>query len=104
MNYAYLIIITNEKIKLDNKLDVLYFNSSFSLIDDCHLQINNEIFEFEYLIYSSKVAVNYTAENYLMMENNIPITNFYYQTSKENIYYITEENLKEKIEEIINSE
>ena len=40
----------------------------------------------------------------LMFENNIPITNFYHQTSLENIYYITEDNLEQKVNDIIDNE
>lgn len=104
MNYYYLIIITKEKVKLSFNLDVHFINNSFTLIDDHHLLYNDETYEFEYLIYSNKIDTKYQKENLLLKENNIPVTNFYYQTTLENIYYINEENLEQKINEIIENE
>lgn len=102
--YYYLLIATKEKLNLDSSLDVLYINDNFTLIDDHHLKYGDQIFEFEYLIYSNNLIVTYQKPNLLLMENNIPITNYYYQTSIENIYYVTEQNLKNKILDIINNE
>ena len=102
--YYYLIIATLNKISLNKQLDALFINNDFTLIDDHHLLYNNEIIEFEYLIYSNKLNVTYQKPNMLIFEHNIPITNFYYQTSLENIYFITEDNLEQKILDIINNE
>ncbi|MBR6517276.1 MAG: hypothetical protein IKT40_10620 [Bacilli bacterium] len=104
MTYNYLVIITLQEVKPIENMDILYLNNPFIFIDENHIQINDEIIEFEYLIYSNKIDVNFTDESMLLMENNIPVTNFFYQTTKENIYYITEENLEEKINEIIYNE
>lgn len=104
MTYNYLVIITLQEVKPIENMDILYLNNSFIFIDENHIQVNDEIIEFEYLIYSNKIDVNFTDESMLLMENNIPVTNFFYQTTKENIYYITEENLEEKINEIIYNE
>jgi hypothetical protein len=104
MTYNYLVIITLQKVKPIENMDILYLNNPFIFIDENHIQVNDEIIEFEYLIYSNKIDVNFTDESMLLMENNIPVTNFFYQTTKENIYYITEENLEEKINEIIYNE
>lgn len=104
MTYNYLVIITLQEVKPIENMDILYLNNPFIFIDENHIQVNDEIIEFEYLIYSNKIDVNFTDESMLLMENNIPVTNFFYQTTKENIYYITEENLEEKINEIIYNE
>ena len=104
MTYNYLVIITLQEVKPIENMDILYLNNPFKFIDENHIQVNDEIIEFEYLIYSNKIDVNFTDESMLLMENNIPVTNFFYQTTKENIYYITEENLEEKINEIIYNE
>ena len=45
MNYFYLIIVTKEKVQLDNNLDVFYINDECTLIDDHHINYQNEIFE-----------------------------------------------------------
>lgn len=104
MTYNYLVIITLQEVKPIENMDILYLNNPFMFIDENHIQVNDEIIEFEYLIYSNKIDVNFTDESMLLMENNIPVTNFFYQTTKENIYYITEENLEVKINEIIYNE
>jgi hypothetical protein len=104
MTYNYLVIITLQEVKPIENMDILYLNNPFIFIDENHIQVNDEIIEFEYLIYSNKIDVNFTDESMLLMENNIPVTNFFYQTTKENIYFITEENLEEKINEIIYNE
>lgn len=104
MTYNYLVIITLQKIKPITNMDILYLNQAFKFIDDQHIQVNDEIIEFEYLIYSNKIDVNFNDENMLLTENNFPVTNYFYQTTKENIYYITEDNLEKKINEIIYNE
>ena len=55
MNYFYLIIVTKEKVQLDYNLDVFYINEECTLIDDHHINYQNEILEFEYLIYSKAI-------------------------------------------------
>ena len=104
MNYFYLIIVTKEKVQLDYNLDVFYINNKCTLIDDHHINYQNEIFEFEYLIYTNKAELSFKDNNLIIKENNIPITNFYFQTSLEHIYYITEDNLNKKIIDIIENE
>ena len=91
--YYYLLIAISKEITLKQQLDVLFIRNDFIFIDDHHIKYNNEIIEFEYLIYSNELNVTFEKKNMLMFENNIPITNFYHQTSLENIYYITEDNL-----------
>lgn len=102
--YYYLVIATSNKVSINNQLDALFLKEDFILIDDHHLKYKNEIVEFEYLIYSNKSNITYNNENILLFENNIPVTNFYYQTTLENIYFIIEDNLEQKINDIINNE
>ena len=102
--YFYLIIATKQTLDLNLSIDIKYVNDDFTLIDEHHLKYQDKVFEFEYLIYSNELNIQYEKQNLLMFENNIPITNFYHQTSIENIYHITETNLKDKILEIINNE
>jgi hypothetical protein len=101
MKYYYLIIITKGKVNLDENLDVLLINESCELVDDKHIKYNNDIYEFEYLIYSNLVDIKNT---FVVCENEIPITNYYHQTSLDHIYYINEDNLQETINDIINNE
>lgn len=101
MKYFYLIIVAKGNVHVDDSIDCLIINSDCTLIDDKHLICNNKTYEFEYLIYSNELTIT---NSLVMLENNIPITNYYYQTSLEHIYYITEDNLQEKIDDIINNE
>ncbi len=100
MNYYDLIIITKEAVRLNQKYDCLITNRDFVLIDEHHLSIDHLEIEFNYLIYSKDIKVEY-ANNLLLLENMIPVTNFFYQTSLENIYYINNENINDIINEII---
>lgn len=104
MNYYYLIIATKEKIKLNLSLDVLYINNDFIIVDDHHIKYEDKLIEFEYMIYSNLLKINYEKSNLILLEDMQPITNFYHQTSIENIYFITEENTQSKILDIINNE
>ncbi len=99
MNYYDLIIITKRKIILNKTYDCFITNKDFKLIDEHHLIINNIEYEFNYLIYSYDINVTYN--NLLLLDNDIPVTNFFYQTSLENIYYIHKENINEVINEIL---
>lgn len=101
MNYYDLIIITKSDIMIKKNYDYFITNQSFSLLDEHHLAINQTIYEFNYLIFSKEIEVEYP-NNLILLENSIPVTNFYYQTSLENIYYINKENINHIINEIIN--
>lgn len=102
--YYYLIIAASHNVSINSQLDALFITEDFIFIDDHHLKYKNEIIEFEYLIYTNKLNVTYNNKKILLFENNIPITNFYHQTTLENIYYVTEDNLEQKINDIINNE
>lgn len=101
---TYLLIITKNKPNIKYNIDYEYLNDNFILIDENHLKINNIIYEFTYLIYSKEINVNYDSM-FLMMEDGLPITNYFHQTSVENIIFLKEENnlddiINELIEEI----
>ena len=102
--YYYLIIAASYNVSINNQLDAIFITEDFILIDENHLKYKNEIIEFEYLIYTNKLNITYKNKNILLFENNIPVTNFYHQTTLENIYFITEDNLEQKINDIINNE
>lgn len=101
MNYYDLIIITKSEIIINKNYDCFITNQNFSLLDEHHLTINQTIYEFNYLIFSKEIEAKYP-NNLILLENNIPVTNYYYQTSLENIYYIHKENINHIINEIIN--
>lgn len=101
MQYFDLIIITKNKITIQLPIDYLLINDDFILLDEHHIKINQQIYEFNYLIYTADLQVKYENIN-ILLEENIPVVNFFYQTSIENIYYINKDNYQEIINEIIN--
>jgi hypothetical protein len=98
---TYLLIITKEKINIPSSIEYLHIDCDFTFIDDATIKIDNDIYSFTYLIYSNKINVTYPASEIMILENGIPLTNWLYQTSIENIYYLTENNLQDKINEIL---
>lgn len=102
MQYFDLIIITKHKIEIKLNLDYKLIFEDFSFIDEHHLKVNDTIFEFNYLIYTKDLNVYYPSDNFILIEDDIPITNFFYQTSLEHIYYINKEDIVNIIIEIIN--
>lgn len=99
MHYE-LIIISKNKIKNCTSLNI---NETVTLIDDCHLMYNNEEISFDYLIYSDIFLVLNQKLIGILTESKIPVTNFYKQTSVENIYFCKEDEIEETILGIYNS-
>lgn len=102
--YAYLLIITKGTPNILTNVDYLLLHDNFTFLDDCHIKVNNKVIEFCYLIYSNLINVTYPTTSFIISENDIPLTNWIYQTSIENIYYINEVNLNEVVNEIISCE
>lgn len=103
MNYFYLIIVCKQDFSVPENYDAVILHDDFKFIDDCNLEMNGKRYEFSYLIYTDKINVNYNNTNFIMCENNLPLTNWLYQTSSENIFYVTEDRFKEKVKEILES-
>lgn len=101
MEYYNLLIFTKNKLQLSSNYDHLILSDDFTFIDESHILVNDKTLEFTYLIYSNEFSVNYPTNSFILMEDNIPVTNFLHQTTLENIYYINNDSV-ESILEIIN--
>lgn len=79
-----MIIIISKKII--SKEGTLTINQEVELISDYSLLFNNQIIDFDYLISDDyKLLKNLDKAN-ILLDEGIPVTNFYQQTSKEHIY------------------
>lgn len=70
-------------------------NTKVKLLDDCHLQINEDIITFDYLIITDITLVEGYKEIGILTESKIPVTNYDKQTSVENIYYCKEQDIND---------
>ncbi|HHX00228.1 MAG TPA: hypothetical protein GX740_02855 [Acholeplasmataceae bacterium] len=86
-----LVIITDEKLNIKtNNLNYQIFDSSHYLVDDYTL---NTGITFDYLITSSLDALKHID---LLKDEDYIICNYFFQTSKEHIFFIGKENKSTK--------
>ncbi len=78
-----IIIVSQNKIKIENTFLV---NSLVTIIDDYHLLYNNEIIEFDYLITDDYHLLKDLQKANILLDEDLPVTNFFGQTSVEHIY------------------
>lgn len=94
------IIILSTKTYQGN---IFLLQKQCKIIDDAHLEVDNHIYSFDYLIFDDpKLIQNFNEINFLV-ENNLPVTNFFLQTSIENIYF-TENKIEEALNNILENE
>lgn len=86
MEQYYQIIILSNTFKT-TKSDILVIDKSIILEDDVHLTYNNQVYSFDYLIFTDVNQISNFRKTNILHEDNLPITNFYHQTTYENIYY-----------------
>jgi len=99
--YEQIIILTKANAFTN---EALFLNSKAFLIDDAHLKINDDIYTFDYLIFTDpSLIINYL-DTSILKEFNIPVVNFFYQTSIENIYYTSCDLISEAIKNIKDGE
>lgn len=96
MHYSVIIISHNYQ---NNNQNYLIIKDFVSLENDCTLIYNKERITFDYLIITDINLISNLKQIGVLTENKIPVTNYEKQTSIENIYYGS--NLD--IEEIINN-
>lgn len=96
MHYSVIIISHNYQ---NNNQNYLIIKDFVSLENDCTIIYNKERITFDYLIITDISLVSNLKQIGVLTENKIPVTNYEKQTSIENIYYGS--NLD--IEEIINN-
>ena len=91
-------------IVLSNKIynDIFTITKPIYLKDSNTLLYNDEEISFDYLIFEDTSLITNLNNTQIMLENNIPITNFFNQTSIENIFFTS--NISLTINDIINNE
>lgn len=100
MNYYFLIIISKTRPSINQSIDYFWINKDFLFFDENHIKVDNELYEFTYLIYTNEINCNDNNIN-LLKEDLIPVTNFFHETNIENIYFV-KENYCNVINDIIN--
>lgn len=78
-----ILIISKKEIKKD---EVVVINNKITMIDDYHLKLNDEIIQFDYLIIEDLELVLEIEKANFLIDDKVPVTNFFGQTSKEHIY------------------
>ena len=96
--YSEIIILSNSYTT--NEENILVLNSAVTLVDDMHILVDDTTYSFDYLVFTdvSKI-LNFKSTN-ILHEDGIPVTNFFHQTTYENIYYPVNGNIDEAIENI----
>lgn len=95
-----IIILTNKTINnLPNYEDLIVINKPIKLVDEFHLEYNNKIIEFDYLLVENQsFLTNYNILPF-MLDDDVIITNWSGQTTIEHIYI---GNLENAIDELFN--
>ncbi len=96
-----MILIISKEFKNTNLLeDMTVINNEVKFVDDFHIEYNNQIVEFDYLLCDDlNLLSGFEKTNILMDE--IPVCNFFGQTSLEHIYI---GDLETSIDHLINGE
>ncbi len=102
MEKYFQIIILSKEYTSSNK-DILVIKDNITLEDDMHLIYNNELYTFDYLIFTDTSSINNFRKTNILHEDGIPITNCYYQTTYENIYYPINNKIDEALDNIYES-
>lgn len=98
--YSQIIILSNDYIS--NNENILVLNNNVILEDDMHIICNEQKYTFDYLIFTNPLSIiNFRSTN-ILHEGGIPVTNYFYQTTYENIYYTN--NIDQAIENIYESD
>lgn len=94
-----MIILLTEKTDILLDTEYLVLNEKVKLLDDYHLECNNQVYEFDYLIMEN--------DSYILEENlpfvkdgKVIITNWVGQTSIEHIYI---GNFNKALDDLLNN-
>lgn len=82
-----IIVLTNNKpnnLPVDNNIKVI--NEPVKLIDDYHLEYQNEVIEFDYLLAEDQSYLTNYQDLPFIIDNGVILTNWVGQTTIENIY------------------
>lgn len=84
--------------------NVFIIKEQVVLEDDNHLILNNDIYIFDYLIFTNPKQISNFDKTNILYEDGIPITNCFYQTTYENIYFVKNSLINDAIRNIATNE
>lgn len=86
-------IIFISQRQITTKLPLIWINTTITFIDDYHLKTNDKLYQFDYLIIDDlSLILNITKLNILIDDDKL-VTNCYFQTSLEHIYYLDNQDI-----------
>ena len=94
------IIILSDSYNI-NEENILVLNEEVTLIDDMHISTKDCNYTFDYLIFTDVLKIKNFRSTNILHEDNVPVTNFFHQTTYENIYYPINGNINEALENIM---
>lgn len=87
----FVIVIVSERKNLEiddfNQDELLIIDSTIDFISDIELIYHDKIISFDYLIIDDLKLCQNLKKTQILIDDNVPVTNFYHQTSNEYIYY-----------------
>lgn len=100
-NYYRLIILSSSYNNIPTNIETLIINEPIMLINDylLELQSNTQI-SFDYLIFDDVSLINNFQKTNILHDDGFPVTNFFLQTSLENIFYCSSKRINEVITNI----
>ena len=82
-----MIIIVSKKRFPININDCQIINNNIQMLDEYHLLNNEQIIEFDYLIIEALDLIKDLDKTNILLDDGIPVTNWFRETSLEHIYY-----------------
>ena len=96
-----IIILTNKTINnLPDYEDLIIINKPIKLLDEFHLEYDNKIIEFDYLLAEDQSYLTNYQDLPFIIDNGVILTNWVGQTTIENIYV---GNLDKALDELFNN-
>ena len=100
--YSQIIILSKDYESTND--DILVIKDKVILEDDMHIICNGITYNFDYLIFTNLLDITNFRSTNILHENEIPVTNYFYQTTYENIYYTESINIDKALENIYESD
>ena len=81
-----IVIISTKNMNL-NQDDILLINSKVEIIDDTKLKYQDQLINYDYLLIEDMSLVSGLTSINILLDEGIPVTNWYGETTIDNIYY-----------------
>jgi len=93
METIIVMIWDHKKETLPDYNNILVVSDFCRLTKSSSVVCGNDAFFFDYLIIGSKDLIAGIEQSGILLDRGIPVTNYYQQTSIENIYFLNENSL-----------